>query len=480
MTQLRVPVAVTLLALAGCGGVSPLAPKTAGLGAAASPAAVSESVVHNFTGSPDGAWPYVGRLVADRGGNLYGATISGGSGRCRFRGESRGCGVVFELVRAKSGQWSERVLYGFKNVRDGAVPRETLAIAPNGTMYGVTMTGGNRGCTPPIWNQRGCGAAFELARTHGQWRKRTIHLFSGNAEGGHPSSNLVMDSSGNLYGTTLCGGAASCVGAGAGAGVFFMLQKSGSGAWRENVLHIFGQTRGDGAYPDGDITPKGENTIYGTNAAGVYAMTRTRKSQWRETMLFLFPPYGSKGFSPEGGLVFDDAGNLYGATYGGGKAGCNQGCGVVFELTPSRSGAWSETLLYEFSGESDGAQPGAGLAMDAQGRLLGTTINGGNLSCNAPLGCGVVFRVRPAGSESSETVLHAFQGGSVDGYIPLSAVTLDSSGAIYGTTQFGGSGTGFANGIVYRLDPSERRSDGAVPGGRATAPLAVGRVPVVR
>jgi uncharacterized repeat protein (TIGR03803 family) len=449
MARIRFSPAVTLLALAGCSGASHLALPNAANEAVTSRAAAGETIVHFFAGR-DGAWPDVGRVVADRAGNLYGATIMGGSGSCKFRGKARGCGVVFELVRAKGGQWNERVLYSFKSLDDGAVPRSTLTIDRSGNIYGVTIAGGNSGCAPRIWNQRGCGTVFELTRAHSKWVKQTIHDFAGNAGGGHPSSSLVLDSSGNVYGTTLCGGAASCS-TGAGAGVFFMLQKNGSSGWRENLLHIFGQARGDGGYPDGDLTPKGTKTIYGVTAGSVYEMTRTRKSQWRETTLFLFNSDDSGGFSPEGAPVFDTAGNLYGVTYGGGDIACSQGCGVVYELTPSASGTWSETLLYEFSGGSDGAHPEAGLTTDSEGRLDGTTINGGDLVCNDGTGCGVVFRVRPRGAGSKETVLHAFEGGTTDGFLPLSAVTLDSGGNLYGTTQFGGPASGFADGTVYRL-----------------------------
>jgi uncharacterized repeat protein (TIGR03803 family) len=473
MARIRFWAAVTLLALAGCSATSHSALPNPVTAAVTSRDAARESILHFFSGRPDGAWPNSGRLVADRAGNLYGATIMGGSGSCRFRGMARGCGVVFELVRSKRGQWSERVLYSFKSLDDGAVPRSTLTIDPNGNIYGVTIAGGNHGCAPRIWNQRGCGTVFELTRGHSNFKKRTIYVFSGNAGGGHPTSSLVLDSSGNLFGTTLCGGAESCNGVGAGAGVFFMLQQNGSGAWQENVLHIFGQTRGDGAYPGGDLTRKGTQTIYGVTAASVYEMTRTRKSQWRETTLFLFNPDESGGFSPEGAPVFDAAGNLYGVTYGGGNLACPQGCGVVYELTPWGSGTWSETVLYEFSGGSDGAYPEAGLALDAAGRLDGTTINGGDLRCNQPLGCGVVFRVRPSGTRSVETVLHSFQGGATDGWLPLSAVTLDSAGAIYGTTQFGGPASGFANGTAYRLKACTSMNTSFTAGNRLRMALSI-------
>src|SRR5579862_125040 len=138
---------------------------------------------------------------------------------------------------------------------------------------------------------------------------------------------------------------------------------------------------------------------------------------------------------------------LYGTTYGGGILNCGAaGCGVVFELTPSSSGPWTETLLHEFSGAADGALPDAGLAIDPHGRLYGTTTNGGELSCNNGGGCGVVFTLMPEGASSTETILHTFEDDASDGGMPQSAITLDRTGNVYGSTEYGGPGSNLGKG----------------------------------
>jgi len=179
---------------------------------------------------------------------------------------------------------------------------------------------------------------------------------------------------------------------------------------------------------------------------------------WSETTLFLFPSNFSGGYLPRGGLVFDAAGNLYGTTYGGGILNCGAaGCGVVFELTPSSSGPWTETLLHEFSGAADGALPDAGLAIDPHGRLYGTTTNGGDLSCNNGGGCGVVFTLMPEGASSTETILHTFEDDASDGGMPQSAVTLDRTGNVYGSTEYGGPGSNLGKGTVFELTTDRDR-----------------------
>jgi hypothetical protein len=105
-------------------------------------AARRESVVHFFTGPPDGGWPDVGRLVFDKAGNLYGATYIGGSGNWKFRRATHGCGTIFELSPRRHGGWTERVIYSFKTLADGAAPYSTLTLDSMGHIYGVTMGGG--------------------------------------------------------------------------------------------------------------------------------------------------------------------------------------------------------------------------------------------------------------------------------------------------------------------------------------------------
>src|SRR5215467_6497743 len=388
---------------------SPSAAQTSFSPAVVERASQREDVLHFFAGPPDGTLPNVGHLVSDRAGDLFGATNTGGSGSCKFREIRTGCGVIFELVRSLAGTYGERVLYDFKDIPDGAGPYGTLTLDGAGNIFGVTLAGGNTGCVPLFWVYRGCGTAFELTRVGDSWKKRTLHVFTGGSDGGNPVVSLVMDTTGNLYGTTYCGGPISCYPDGSGAGVFFKLSRV-NGAWTEIVLHNFGVERGDGAFPLGDLTPNGPNKIFGTTAGSVYELTRPSKSgAWSEMTLFLFSTDFKEGFYPKGGIAFDASGDLFGMTYAGGDFNCQvQGCGVVFELIKSNDGMWMETILHEFTGGSDGAYPLDGLAMDAAGNLYGTTTNGGDTTCNNGGGCGVVFTLTPAGANSHETVLHTF------------------------------------------------------------------------
>jgi len=178
------------------------------------------------------------------------------------------------------------------------------------------------------------------------------------------------------------------------------------------------------------------------------------KEPWKETILYSFTG-GSGGYNPYAGLVRDSKGNLYGtAAYGGYRDGslCSGGCGTVFELSPpsERGASWTETTLYQFKGSTDGAGPMGSLIFDPAGNLYGTTQNGGDeYVC-----CGTAFELSPPSAEGgdwSETVLHDFAGGS-DGENPVAALYRDAKGNLYGTTQFGGAASG--NGTIFRLSPT--------------------------
>lgn len=441
-------VAATAALVAGCAFPATLMP-TASSGDQPLAAARRFSALHFFTGPPDGNWPNAGRLVFDSVGNLYGATILGGSGNCKFRGRIAGCGTIFELSPRPHSGWTERVIYSFKSLADGAAPYSTLTLDSSGDIYGETTAGGNSGCAS--YPYRGCGTIFELVPHRGAWEKHLLHVFSGGSDGGKPSAGLILNN-GTLYGTAQCGGGLySCYPSGSGAGVFFALRRSGT-QWTESILCVFSSKTG--AYPSGDLTAKDRNTIFGTTVASVYMMSRASPSApWNETTLYLFPEaHRSTGWSPTGGLALDAAGNLYGVTSEGGDfSKCSQGCGVVFELSRSSRNSWSEAVLYTFSGGSDGATSTAGIAIDADDDLFGTTINGGDLNCNNGGGCGVVFRVTRRGTAWTEHVIHTFEDGPTDGEFPLSAVTLDSSGRLYGSTEFGGPSSSFRNGMVFRI-----------------------------
>jgi uncharacterized repeat protein (TIGR03803 family) len=158
---------------------------------------------------------------------------------------------------------------------------------------------------------------------------------------------------------------------------------------------------------------------------------------------------GPNGGQPTANLIKDASGNFYGTAVSGGAGNA----GVVFELSPKASGKWKETVLYSFSGFKDGNSPFAGLTMDSEGNLYGTTSTGGNPACTASTGsCGVVYKLSRTGGKWKETVLHAFKGD--DGAYPVSGVTLDTAGDVFGATQQGGGTTsqcGGGCGVVYEL-----------------------------
>jgi uncharacterized repeat protein (TIGR03803 family) len=181
----------------------------------------------------------------------------------------------------------------------------------------------------------------------------------------------------------------------------------------------------------------------------------TAFGQAQYTVLWSFGSVPNDGFQPVSSLIFDQNGNLYGTTEGGGANCCATQSGIVFELSPTGNGGWTETILYNFcsklSGDGlclDGAHPLAGLVFDSAGNLYGTTYSGGAYDCqNGLQGCGTVFELSPSsqGGAWTETVLYNFcagglKGGCQDGAEPSSQLTMDTSGNLYGTTTTGGAG----------------------------------------
>ncbi len=294
---------------------------------------------------------------------------------------------------------------------DGALPFTGVILDSEGNLYGTTAEGG----------ATNTGTVYKLSAT-GQIT--LLYSFTGGADGGAPHAVLVRDSEGNLYGTTVLGGAANY-------GVVFKLSSTGA----ETVLHGF--TGGaDGGYPPAGVVADREGNLYGTarvgGASGEGAVFKV-DGGCTETVLYSFTG-GADGGSPEAGLIRDSEGNLYGTTAEGGASGC----GVVFKLSPSGA----ETVLYAFLGTPDGQGPWAGLARDSQGDLYGTTVYGGTFNF------GTVFKLDTAGTE---TVLYSFTGGT-DGALPEAAPILDSAGNLYGTTYEGGVVAARQRpGVVYEL-----------------------------
>lgn len=385
-----------------------------------------------------GTLPY-GALVADAAGNLYGTTSSGGTSSHCLSGV--GCGVVYELSPSGNG-WTERILYNFcalANCADGAVPLGSLVFDSAGNLYGTTY--GQVNLTGSV--------IFELSLTSSGWQETVLHTFcsaAGCSDGTSSRSSLILDSTGNLYGTTAYGGAH-------GKGVVFELAHLAAG-WTETVLHAFSGGR-DGANPIAGVTFDANGNLFGTapnngaKGSGVVFELSPGSGGWTENIIYAFTGK-TDGAVPSGGLIIDTKGSVYGTANSGGNLSCKAngitGCGVVFELSLN-SGTWSESVLYSFSG-SDGAAPWAAPTFDSSGVLYGTTAQGGLNKCANESGCGTVWSLTPNSDGTwTEAVLHAFAGAR-DQREPLSPVILDAAGNIYGTSE---GSFQYGNGSVFEL-----------------------------
>lgn len=417
---------------------------------AVSSQAQTQKVLHTFTGNWDGSYPQ-GSLIFDAAGNLYGTTNAGGGvPSCPGEGEI-GCGVVFELSPTGTGAWKETALFRFASEATGASPQGSLLFNAAGDLYGLTpVGGGNPNCGGAV---QGCGIAYELSPnpSGGAWQQSILEIFNEGPEGAVPQAGFIADAAGNLYSTSAI--------TNFGSGVVFELSPTSTG-WQLTPLYSF--TGGaDGGDPDGNLVFDAAGNLYGvtvsggnlTNCSGgcgvVYKVSRSSSGTWTETVLHTFSG-GRDGAQPFSTLIFDAAGNLYGTTASGGSTACSGGCGVVFKLSATGTGAWKETVLHSFTGGGDGDSPTAGVIMDAAGNLYGTATAGGNLgSCN-PYGCGTVFKLSQDSNGSwTETVLHRFSGGR-DGAVPLSGLVSDAAGNLYGSTYYGGEN---GLGVIFETTP---------------------------
>jgi uncharacterized repeat protein (TIGR03803 family) len=391
-------------------------------------------VLHTFRGAPnDGEGPD-GMLVRDSAGNFYGTTVEGGTGRgqCSSYG---GCGTAFKMSSTGKLIW----LHSFK-YPNGFDPMAGVLRDKAGYLYGTTTFGGKNSRNCPI----GCGVVFMLDPT-GE-KETVLHRFKGGSDGNNPEALLTQDSSGNFYGTTISGGDNQ------NNGVAFKVNSAG----QESLFYtLTGGADGGSDYPGVIWRPGGD--LFGVanggtdNAGIVFELD----AAGNETVLYSFLG-GQDGGGPDSVLVADATGNLYGSTKGGGNDACGgSGCGTVFKLTAGSDGSWTEQVLYVFcslSNCADGEYPGAGpLVLDMAGNLYGTTYLGGAYpNCNGD-SCGVVFKLDTTGKE---TVLHSFTGGA-DGAFPYSGLVLDN-GNLYGTAEEGGDTSCHAPhgcGVVFTITP---------------------------
>jgi uncharacterized repeat protein (TIGR03803 family) len=384
-----------------------------------------------------------------------------------------------------------RVIYRFEAVPDAQTPEAALIVV-GGALFGTSAGGGKISCGVDDF----CGTVYKVALSGSQPSESVVYNF-GNGSGSDPVAPLLLASDGRLYGSTFSGGYITRDSP-RGLGTLFTLAPAGSGYTqleaprhrREGIFPAaplieatgrFYGTDQSGGSPQGggvvfEMRPSGldyhvihrfkggadgfspqagliawKGSFYGTTEAGgasndgiVYKLRRIG-SNYSETIIYTFSG-GSDGSAPLAGLT-EMNGALYGTTEQGGNTKCAHhfGCGTVFKLIPA-SGGFTESVVYRFGGSPDGGNPFAGLVV-SQGRLYGTTAGGGNASCDDGFGCGTIFELTPSGSRYEERILHRFQGGA-RGFRPTASLTVMKE-LIYGTTSSGGNGYG----TVFTIKP---------------------------
>lgn len=331
--------------------------------------------------------------------------------------------VVLGLAALAQAQ-TFTTLYNFTGGSDGGNPVAGVIQGNVGDLYGTAAGGGDFNCDP----QNGCGVVYKLDAAG---RETVLHTFSGS-DGAYPVTPVTRDEAGNMYGTTDGGGSSSGCGS-YGCGTVFKIDSAGN----ETVLYSF--TGGlDGCFPDQGVIRDKAGNLYGTTAAFSCSGSGTIfkvDSAGKFTLLHSFAGAPSDGARPQlGHLAMDKYGNLYGVTsYGGAND-----YGVLFKL--SKNGVL--LVLHSFAGDaSDGCGPLGSVVRDEAGSLYGTTS-----SFNCSTNYGTIWKV---GKNGKETILHNFAGGTSDGCSPVAGVAPDSTGNLYGVTQFCGANN---FGALYELN----------------------------
>lgn len=389
-------------------------------------------VLHNFTGGRDGANPGDG-VTMDRAGNLYGTASAGGiqAYGCQNSYRTQGCGAVFELARSGTG-WIFRPLYDFQD--DSGNPGLGVVFGPDGALYGLAQ--GTGGCT----DFNTCGNVFRLAPPPTpcasftcDWQQTVLHQFTGTPDGSYPSSRVIFDPAGNLYGTTVFGGQQN-------NGAAYELSRNGGG-WTENTIYSFTANSQDLGvfFPGGQLAIDPSGNLYGPAACnstlscfyGAVWQLQAFQGGWTLNELFQFN--GSNGYDPAA-LIRDSSGNLYGTTLGADGGGNDSA--AVYELTQS-NGGWTYNLLYDYG--DLGEDSTADLVMDSAGNLYGADSITGN---------GYIFKLTRSGNNWTFSRLHSFSGP--DGAGASGQIVIDSAGNLYGTTAAGGA---YGYGVIWEIAP---------------------------
>ena len=361
--------------------------------------------------------------------------------------------IILTLVLAP-GAWAQskyKTLHKFTDGKDGLGPSSNLIFDPAGNLYGTTTSGGTSTLC-----ESGCGTVFKLTpNANGGWNESVLYSFCSLRkcnDGQAPNAGLIFDQGGNLYGTTFYGGGGCFY----GCGVVFELTPHPDGRWTEKVLHHF--TGADGSDSSAGLIFDRAGNLYGTTRYGggygpgnVFELAPNSDGSWTENVLYSFTG-GQDGGGPVAALIFDGAGNLYGTTQIGGT----NGQGVIFKLIHNSDGSWSEIVLYQFTGGKDGSQPNDSLIFDQAGNLYGTTFYSSHCAFYS-LGCGVVFELTPNSDGSwTESILRRFNGPG--GAHPKAGLIFDQAGNLYGTTESGGKQGSCVEGcgVVFKLAPNSK------------------------
>jgi len=382
---------------------------TVGMGAAHG---TTLTTLVSFTGS-NGAYPGFGPqagLLLDTSGNLFGTTISGGSG---------GRGTVFKLTKATN--YSFATLLNFNGTNGGGSIADLMADS-SGNLYGTTTSGGSYYS----------GNAFKLTKTASSYTASTLATFTGG-NGQAPASGLTADANGNLFGSTNGGGTT-------GYGTVYELVKGSSG-YTTKTLANFSET--NGGNPFGDLVVDNSGNLFGTtNNAGpggngtVFELVKTASGYTLQTLVSFNV---TNGANPYGSLLLDNNGDLFGTTYDGGP----NDAGTVFKLT--KASGYKLSTLGTFTA-GNGVIAG-GLIQDAVGNLFGTTL--GNVNRGGGANVGTVFELAKGTSDYKLNTLVTFNG--INGASPYAGLVADSNGDLYGTTSQGGKS---GNGTVFKVSGS--------------------------
>jgi uncharacterized repeat protein (TIGR03803 family) len=378
--------------------------------------AQTDQILHSFSGS-DGIRPN-GILVFDASGNLYGTTQSGGSTGCG----GRGCGTVFELSPESGGTWSYKVIHTFGG-SDGATPMWGVVFDAAGNLYGTTAYGG----------ANNFGDVFQLQPTETGWTENVLYNFTGVDDGANPFSGVVLDASGNLYGTTVNGAANK-------QGTVFELSKSGS-SWLFKVLLDLYNIDGTGPSP---LVFDTAGNLYGTAASGgfnrnhmrgtIFELSPSSGGTWTSSVIFAFTGPETFGENPAGGVVFDKTGNIYGTLENGGFGDAFGGS--IYELqTPSLEEMdWATFTRFPASPHP----PLSPVALDSANNIYVALSGDGASVCY-----GAILKI---GKDVYE--IYNFSASSSDGHFPLGGIVLDAENNIYGATSSGG-GAGY--GTIFKV-----------------------------